>query len=171
MVGVITHQANQALNRISVKHGIIFAVEKEETITFRAGKRALRSRSCKVLGVQIKHCLLFHHHMEYRAGIARKAWGAFGRLGNMRKGLSPTSWRQLYTGMIRPMMLWGMELAWRAEGLLLPSDPKPRTGWTSMQRIEAAAARKTTGAYTCASTEKVLAIAGIEPLHVKMASM
>ena len=40
-----------------------------------------------------------------------------------------------------------------------------------MQRVEAAAARKITGAYRCASTEKVLAIAGIEPLHIKVASM
>ena len=40
-----------------------------------------------------------------------------------------------------------------------------------MQRVEAAAARKITGAYCCASTEKVLAIAGIEPLHIKAAAM
>ena len=34
--------------------------------------------------------------------------------------LSPSSWRQIYTGMIRPIMLWGMELVWRAEGLSSP---------------------------------------------------
>ena len=74
--------------------------------------------------------------------------------------------------MIRPMMLWGMELAWRTEGLAPPHPAEEqRTGWTMMQRVEAAAATKITGAYRCASTEKVLAIAGIEPLHIKLASM
>ena len=122
-------QVDQDLKEAAREHGIVFAPEKEETVTFRAGKRSLKAKSCKVLGVQIDECLLFHHHMEYRANIARKAWGAFSRLGDMRKGLSPTSWRQLYTGMIRPMMLWGMELAWRTEDLSPPhSAEAQRTG-------------------------------------------
>ena len=40
-----------------------------------------------------------------------------------------------------------------------------------MQRVQAAASDKITGTYRCANTEKVLAIARIEPLHIKAAAM
>jgi len=39
----------------------------------------------------------------------------FNGLGNSQWGISTTSWRQIYTGMIRTILLWASELEWRGQ--------------------------------------------------------
>jgi len=39
----------------------------------------------------------------------------FNGLGNFQWGISASSWRQIYTGMIRAIVLWGSELGWRGQ--------------------------------------------------------
>ena len=59
--------------------------------------------------------------------------------------------------MIRSMMLWDMELAWRTQSFSSPSIKN---------QVDYNATRKITRAYRYASIERVLAITGIEPPHI-----
>ena len=86
----------------AAEHGIILADEKEDSLTCRKGKRALKT--VKILGVIIDNTLQFRKHAEYRAGKGKQLWGALYWLGNTTSGMSPQAWRQLYTGMVRQVM-------------------------------------------------------------------
>ena len=67
------------------------------------------------MGVLVDDGLRFKDHIKYRAEKGRRLCGALCSLGNTVKGMSPKAWRQLYTGMVRPVLTWGMEVAWRGE--------------------------------------------------------
>jgi len=59
--------------------------------------------------------LTFKEHWKARIKKARAMLAQFNGLGNSQWGISATSWRQIYTGMIRVIALWGSELGWRGQ--------------------------------------------------------
>ena len=58
-------------------------------------------------------------------------------------------------------MTWGMEVAWRGNPKMIEE----------MEKVEYQALRKCTGAYRGAARDKIRAIAGVEPLEVKIEGM
>ena len=64
----------------------------------------------KWLGVILDESLIFQEHWKARIQKARMMLGRCNGIGNTQWGISPTSWRGLYTGMIRAIALWGAEL-------------------------------------------------------------
>lgn len=63
----------------------------------------------KWLWIIVDEDLLFGHHWKSRILKARKLLGALSRAGSGNWGISPESWWQLYTGMVRVVAMWGME--------------------------------------------------------------
>ena len=102
--------------------------------------------------------LLFDHHWKSRIAKARKLLGTLSGLGNSNWGISPGSWRQLYTGMIRVVAMWGAELRWRGQ----------KSWRQEMERLQYQALKKATGAVQGSSMEKVDKIAGVEDVDTIM---
>lgn len=73
-------------------------------------------------------------------------------IGNSQWGISPTSWRNLYTGMIRAIALWGAELGWRGQ----------RDWEREFEQLQFHALMKCTGATRGSRKELVSQIAGME---------
>ena len=69
----------------------------------------------KWLGIILDEPFSFKEHWKSRIQKARNMIGALNGIGNSRWGISASSWRQLYTGMIRVVALWGSELRWRGQ--------------------------------------------------------
>ena len=64
----------------------------------------------KWLGIILDDTLYFDVHWKARIKKARNLLRAFNFIGTSQYGISPRFWRQLYTGMIRTVALWGAEL-------------------------------------------------------------
>ena len=122
---------------------------KEEFITFD-GKR---KKVVKYLGFWLDTKLDHKTHISKRLTKATQVWGAVCRIGNSYSGIKPRSYRQIYTGMIRPILLYGFEVI-----------NQNRIPWDKIESLEYQAMRKVTGAYHGARKEKVLKIAGVESL-------
>ena len=88
--------------RTAAEHGIILEPEKETELVGRKGKRV--GATVKILGVIMNDTLQFRKHADYRAEKWKQLWGALHRLDNTKASMSPSAWRQLYTGMVRPVM-------------------------------------------------------------------
>lgn len=134
--------------------GIPLLDDKEDSLTFIDRKRP--TSSVKVLGVIIDNTFSFKEHLAMQAAKGAQLWKALKQLGNINHGLPPTAWRQLYTGMIRPVMTWCLEVAWNnminfIEAMLL---------------VERNALRKCTGAYNGARNSKVQGVSAVELLHM-----
>ena len=106
----------------------------------------------KWLGIIIDETLDFDHHWKSRVDKARKLVGALSSIGSFQWGISPGSWRQLYTGMVRVVALWGAELRWRGQ-----KDWK-----REFERLQYQAPCKCTGAVLGANRQKVNVIAAVE---------
>ena len=96
--------------------------DKHETIVFNpggtgSGKRKKRAEVERVKwpGIILDETLEFDHHWKSHVDKARKLLGALSGIGSSQWGISPGSWRQLYTGMVRTVALWGAELGWRGQ--------------------------------------------------------
>ena len=94
--------------------------EKHEKIVFNpkgvgSGRRKKRSEVEKVkwLGIIVDETLDFDHHWKSRIVKAKQLLGSLSSMGSSQWAISPTGWRQLYTGMIRVVALWGAELGWK----------------------------------------------------------
>ena len=59
--------------------------------------------------------LNFGLHWKYGLGNARSLLGALRGVGISSWGMGPVSWRLAYTGMIRAVASWGVEVGWRAQ--------------------------------------------------------
>ena len=66
----------------------------------------------KWLGIILDETLQFDHHWKSRIDKARKLLGTLGGIGSSQWGISPGSWRQLYTEMVRIVALTRAELGW-----------------------------------------------------------
>ena len=96
--------------------------DKHETIVFNpggtgSGKRKKRAEVERVKwpGIILDETLEFDHHWKSHVDKARKLIGALSGIGSSPWGISPGSWRQLYTGIVRTVALWGAELGWRGQ--------------------------------------------------------
>ena len=123
----------------------------------RQGRRGRRGTAEKVkwLGVLLDDELDFGPHWEYRIGKARKLLGAIDGVGNSAWGMSPLTWRQAYTGMIRAVAAWGVEIGWQGQ----------REWREMMGKLQYQALRKCTGAVVGAEKVLVRQIAAVEDVE------
>src|SRR6266576_2592196 len=120
----------------------------------RKGKEGRGQKWVKWLGIIFDEDLNFDQHW-HRIAAARRLLGAIGGVGNSKCGMSPRSWRQAYTGMVRVVASWGSELGWRGQ----------KRWEIEMDRLQYDALRKCTGAVRGAAKEKVRKIAGVETVR------
>src|SRR5258706_13075130 len=102
--------------------------------------------------------LLFDYHWKSRISKARKLLGSLLGIGSTNWGISPGSWRYLYTGMVRTVALWGADIGWKGQ----------RDWKREMERLQYQALKKSTGAVQGGSMEKVNKIAGVEEVDTIM---
>ena len=105
------------MNEVAEEWDLPLEPEKTERIVFRRKRKGKRkdAKWVKWLGIIVDEDLLFDHHWKSRISKARKLLGTFSGVGAANWGISPGSWRQLYTGMIRTVGLWGAELGWKGQ--------------------------------------------------------
>ena len=111
----------------------------------------------KTLGLEICANLDFRKHIESRAAMAKAVLGAFSRIANYNGGISGRAGRQLYTGMIPPIMTYMAEV-WRREGDTRAQIP--------LDLVNAKALRRVTRASRGSSREALEWIANVEPLDL-----
>ena len=109
----------------------------------------------KWLGVVLDDRLDFKEHWRHRIGKARSLLGALGGVGNSKWGMSPVSWRAAYTGMVRAVASWGVEIGWRGQ----------KEWRQEMTLPQNAAMRKALGAVKGSSGRKANAIVVVEDVE------
>ena len=118
-MGDLVDRVTVVLKEVAAERGLPLAKDKEERLILRGGggRRGKRGVCEKVkwLGVILYEDLDFGRHWETRIAKARNLLGALDGVGTSRWGMSPLSWRQAYTGMIRSVACWGVEIGWRGQ--------------------------------------------------------
>ena len=113
----LVDRVSTVLKEVADERGLLLAEDKEERLILRGGNgRRGRRGACekvKWLVVILDEDLDFGPHWETRIAKARNLLGALDGVGSSRWGMSPLSWRQAYTGMIRGVASWGVEVSWR----------------------------------------------------------
>ena len=115
-------KADRIVNEVAKEWGLPLEKDKHEEIFFgiRGSKKKKRHKGSDAekinwLGIIIDRGLRFNYHWQYRIQRARQLLGALSSVGNSQWGISPNSWRSMYTGMIRAVALWGAEIGWRGQ--------------------------------------------------------
>ena len=136
-------KADTIMNGVAERWRLPLEAEKHEKLVFNrggpgSGRRKTRSEvgRFKWLGIIVDEDLQFDHHWKSWLGKARKMLGALNGIGRTNWGISPYSWRQFYTGMVRTIALWGAEIGWRGQ----------REWETQFERLQYVVLRKCTGA-------------------------
>jgi len=97
-------------------------------------------------------------HWKARIQKARSMLGRCKGIGNTQWGISPTSWKNLYTGMIRAIALWGAELGCRGQ----------RDWEQEFEQLQYQALMQCTGATRGSRKELVRQIAGLKSPSMAM---
>ena len=154
-------RVQRVVAEVAAERELPLAADKEESLVLRGGCGRKKNRrnglteKVKWLGVILDDRLDFKEHWRHRIGKARSLLGALGGVGNSKWGMSPVSWRAAYTGMVRAVASWGVEIGWRGQ-------KEWRQGMTLLQN---AAMRKALGAVKGSSGRKASAIAAVEDVE------
>jgi len=113
----LLENAHKIVNRIAAENHLPLKDSKHEKLVLRQKRRRknVEVKWVKWLGIISDENLTFKEHWQARIKKARAMLAQFNRLGNSQWGISATSLRQIYTGMIRAIALWGSELGWRGQ--------------------------------------------------------
>ena len=153
-------RVSRTLKEVAGERGLPLAGDKEERLVLRdkLGRRGRRGvvEKVKWLGIILDEDLDFGPHWEYRIRKARSLLGALEGVGSSRWGISPLSWRQSYTGMIRSVASWGIEVGLRGQ----------REWRVEMEKLQYAGLRKCTGAVVGARREYVRKVAAVEGVEM-----
>ena len=151
-------RVQRVVAEVAAEQRLPLAADKEESMVLRGGCGRKKRRKngvvekVKWLWVILDDRLDFKEHWRHRIGKARSLLRALGGVGNSRWGMSPVSWRAAYTGMVRAVASWGVEIGWRSQ-----------KEWRhEMTLLQNAAMRKTLGAVKGSSGRQTGAIAGVE---------
>ena len=137
-------------------HGWSRDPDKDEEINFGSKGTA------KWVGITFSHNFNWKTHCNRRLDQAEAAWACVSRLGTSRGGLSPTTWRQLYTSSIRAIATYGWELT---------SVANTTQETERLRKLQYKALRKITGGYHGSSQDLLEQIAKVEPVQVKLWDM
>jgi len=150
----ILDEADKIVNRIAAENHLPLEDSKHEKLVLR-NKRRKKNKDVKWikwLGIIMDKSLTFKEHWKARIKKARAMLAQFNGLGNSQWGISATSWRQIYTGMIRAIALWGSELGWRGQ----------RDWEKEFEHLQYQALKKGVNATHGSKKELVSQIAGVE---------
>jgi len=150
----ILDEADKIVNRIAAENHLPLEDSKHEKLVLR-NKRRKKNKEVKWvkwLGIIMDESLTFKEHWKARIKKARAMLAQFNGLGNSQWGISATSWRQIYTGMIRAIALWGSELGWRGQ----------RDWEKEFEHLQYQAMKKCVNATHGSKKELVSQIAGVE---------
>ena len=158
-MGDLVDRVSVVLKEVADERGLPLAEDKEERLILRSGggRRGKRGLCEKVkwLWVILDEDLDFGPHWETRIAKARNLLGALDRVRSSRCGMSPLSWRQAYTGMIRSVASWGVEVGWRGQ----------REWREEMESLQYAALRKCTGTVLGSRKTLVPGVAAVEDVE------
>ena len=155
-------QANMIVNQTAAKWTRPLEKDKHETIVFNRGgtgnwkrKQIAEVERVKWLAIILGETLEFDYHWKSRIAKARKLLGALNGIGSSQWGIRPGSWRQLYTGMVRTVAVWGAELGWRGQ----------KEWKREFERLQYQALQKCTGAVLGSNKQKFNKIAAVEDVE------
>ena len=106
---------------VAAEQRVPLAADKEESMVLRGGcgrkKRRRNGLAGKVnwLGVILDERLDFKEHWRHWIGKACSLPEALGGVANLTWGMSLVSWRAVYTGMVRAVASWDVEISWRGQ--------------------------------------------------------
>ena len=151
-------RVQRVVAEVATAQRLPLAAEKEESMVLRGGCGRKKTRrnglteKVKWLGVVLDDRLDFKEHWPHRIGKARSLLGALRGATNTKWGMSPLTWRAAWTGMVRNVASWGVEIGWRGQ----------REWRHEMTILQNAAMRKTLGAVKGSSRTKANAVAAVE---------
>jgi len=101
MYGVLD-EADKIVNMIAAENHLRLEDSKHEQLVLQKKRRRKNKevKWVKWLGIIMDESLTFKEHWKARIKKARAMLAQFNGLGNCQWGISATSWRQIYTGMI-----------------------------------------------------------------------
>ena len=142
------------INRVTDKHNLPLEKSKHEWLVLRKKRRRKNNevKMIKWLGIIMDEGLTFREHWRARIQKARSILGRCKGIGNPQWGISPTSWRNLYIGIVRAIALWSAELGWCGQ----------RDWEREFEQLQYQALMKCTGATRGSRKELVSQIAGVE---------
>jgi len=110
----LLEEADGIVNRIAAENDLPLEDSKHERLVLRNKRRKKNTevKWVKWLGIIMDASLTFKEHGKARIRKAGVMLAKFNGLGNSQWGISATSWRHIYTGMIRAVALWGLVLGW-----------------------------------------------------------
>ena len=116
-MGVMLEEANVEVNRIAEENHLPLGDSKHEQLVLRMKKRKKSAvvKWVKWIGIIMDESLSFDKHWQSRIDKARAILGQLNGIGTSNWGISATSWRSIYTGIIRAVAMWGSELGWRGQ--------------------------------------------------------
>ena len=91
------------------------ATKREILVLRHTQRRRRREEHARWLGVICDESLSFDRHWKARVDKARKMLGALSGMGGSQWRISLSSWRKMYTDMIRSIAMWGAEIGWRGQ--------------------------------------------------------
>ena len=125
------------------------------------GEKGRKAEKIKWLGIILDSGLQFQDHLDARVKRAKQMLRNLKGLGNSTWGLTPLSWRQAYTGMIRTIVLWGAEVGWRGQ-----------EKWRkALKGLQYQSLRKCSGAPQGTAQDAVDRITGVESIETKTDAM
>ena len=128
-------KVNTILEQQAAASNLRFDTNKEASIRLKPG--GSETSSVKTLGITISDNLDFDTHNRERISKATAALNTLTRLAG-RKGLSPKALRAIYTGQIRPIMIYGSELWNGAIHTSKLTEPLARLQYQALRRITGA---------------------------------
>ena len=154
-------RVQRVVAEVAAEQELPLAADKEESIVWGGGCGRNKNRKNRIaekvkwLGVILDDRLDFKEHWRHRNGKAQSLLGALGGVGNSKWGMRPVSWRAAYTGMVRAVASWGVEIGWRGQ----------KEWRQEMTLLPNAAMRKALGAVKGSSRRKANAIAAVEDVE------
>jgi len=111
---IVGEEADRIVHRIAAENNLPLEDSKHEKLVLRNKRRKTNKdvRWVKWLGIIMDESLTFKEHWKARILKARAMLAQFKWLGS---SISASSWRQIYTGMVCGVALWGLELGWRVQ--------------------------------------------------------
>ena len=154
-------RVQRVVAEVAAEQRLHMAADKDKSMVLRGGsgwkkrRRNGLAERVKWLGVILDDSLYFKEHWLHRIGKARSLLGALSGVGSSKWGRSPVICRAAYTGMVRTVASWGVEIGWRGQ----------REWRHEMTLLQNAAMRKTLGAVKGSSRRKANAIAAVEDVE------
>ena len=109
---LLLKRINEVVNRVAKENHLPLEESKHEMLVLRKKRRQKNKdvKWVKWIEIIMDESLSFKEHWKSRIAKVRKMLGQLNGLGNSMWGMSANSWRLAYTGMIRAVALWGVEL-------------------------------------------------------------